>query len=340
MASSVFHFCIFAFAYPVSAYWQLQYFSSVDLSLLSLSIHIDICSASVLYTILWLPRFCILISAVFQFWVLLCIWRLCILISAVFCFFMLYFACLVSANWHLQYFSSVILVWFPYFNSISVTLLSSSLRIDICSVLVLYIWLCFPCLCILTLTIFQSCDLLSLLRLSISTSAVFQFCVLLCLPHLYIFLGAVFYLCIFYYACLVSANWHLQYFSSVYFNLVSLSLHIGICSISITLLSSSFHLDISSVPVLYISFYFPRLFILTSAVFLFSIFYFAFPFCAYYHLQYFSSVHFNFLSSSLLICICIISLLYILLYFPHLCILASVVLQSCILYFAFLVYLY
>ena len=145
--------------------------------------HIAICGISVLYILLGFPRLCILISAVFQL-----------------CRF--YFAFLVSAFWYLQYFSFV-----------DFTLLSSSLHIVSWSIWPLYTLLFFPHLCILTSAVFQICVLLCLPRFCILTGSVFQFCILLYFPRLF---------------C-----WHLEYFSSVFLTLVSSSLHIGICSISV-----------------------------------------------------------------------------------------------------------
>ena len=184
--------------------------------------HIDICIISVLYIWFWFPYLCILTSAVFQF----CIFD---------------FAFLFSAYWHLHYFSSVYLTFFPrlcilkvalfqfcifyfafvvcayyhlqYFSSVCFTFLSSSPHIGIYIILFFYILLCFSRLCILT-------------------SAVFQFCII-------------------YFAFFVFPVWHLQCLGSADFTLLSSSLHIDKCSIS----------------VLYISPCFPRLWILASEVF-------------------------------------------------------------------------
>ena len=145
--------------------FYLQTFSSVYFTLLSSFLHIDSYSISVLH--IWL-----------------CFDWLCILTFAVLELPIYNFAFLFSAYWHLQYFISVYL-----------SLISSSLHIDIPSISVLHIWLWFPCLCILT-------------------SAVFQFCIFD--PPL-----------------IVSALWHLQYFIFLYLTFLSLSLHIDICSISV-----------------------------------------------------------------------------------------------------------
>ena len=290
LTSVVFQFCIFYFAFFVSAYWQLHCFSSVYFTLRLPSVHISICNISVLYVSLFCSCLCILASTLFQF-------------------FIFYFAFLISAYWHLQYFRS------PYF-----PLLSSSLHIDISSVLVLQILPCFP-------------------RLCISTSAVYQFCIFRLAFH-------------------VSENWDLQYFSSAHFTLLCLSLHIDLCSISVlyispclpplpilplqyfsyvnfTLLSSSLHIDICSISFLYILLCFPFSCILASSVFQFCIFHFSFLFSSYLHLHYFSSVYFPLFSSSLHIGICSISALYTTLCLPRLCILTSTVFQFCIFHLAF-----
>ena len=115
-------------------------------------------------------------------------------------------------------------------------LFSLSLHIDICSISDQYILLCFPRLCILTST--------------------------------------VFHFCISYSAFLVSSYWHLQDISSAYFTLLSISLNIGICIIS----------------VLYNLLCFRRRCILTTAMFQFCIFYFVFFVSPCWHPQYFNSV--------------------------------------------------
>ena len=186
---------------------------------------------------------------------------------------MFYIAFLVCAYRHLQYFSSV------YF-----TLLSLSLHVGICNVLVLYILLSFP-------------------SWGILASAVFQFC-------------------IFYFDFLVSGYWCLHYFGSVCFTLLSPSLHIGIHSISVlyfTLLASFLHIDICSISVPYILLLFPRVCILRSAVFQFCILLCLPRFCIL------TDIVFHFC---------------ILLYFPHLFILISTVFQLCIFYFAFFISAY
>ena len=195
--SAVFHFSIFYCAFLISAYWHLQYFSSVYLTLPSSFMHIEICNISLLNIWFWFPYLCILTSAVFQINIF-------------------YFAFPVSAYWHLQYFSSAYL-----------TLLSSSLHIDIYRISVLYTSHCFPPLWILASTLFE------------------------------FFIS--------YFAFLVSEYWHLQYFSSVFFTLLSSSLYISICSIL----------------VLYISLFCLRVCIFTPAVFQFCIIYFAFVVSAY-----------------------------------------------------------
>ena len=124
LASAIFAFCISEFSFLVSAYWQLQYPSSINLTLLALVLHISICSIWPLYISLCFPPLCIFLSALFHFSIFYC-------------------ASLVSAYWHLQYFSSVYL-----------TLPSSFIHIDIFSISVLYISLWFPYLCILTSAVF------------------------------------------------------------------------------------------------------------------------------------------------------------------------------------------
>ena len=228
--------------------------------MLSLSLHIDICSTSVQYTFLCFPPLCILTCAVFQF----CIFD---------------FGFLISVYWHLQYLSSLYFKFLWLF-----------LHTDNSSVLFLYIWLCFSCLCILTVPVFQFCIfyfaflvsvyfissvsllyieicsilvlylLLSFPCLGILTSTVFQFFILLCLLRICILTAAGFKSLIFYFAFLVYAYWRPRNFSSIYFTLLSSSLHIDTCSNS----------------VFYISLCFPCLCILTSAVFSFCIFSFAF----------------------------------------------------------------
>ena len=116
LASEVFQFSIFYFAIIASVYYHLHYFCSLYFTLLSLYVHLSICSVSVLYILLCVPRFYILTSAVFQ---------CCIL----------YFTFLVSESSHL-----------PYFSSVSFTLLSSSADIYICSISVLYFTLLASCL--------------------------------------------------------------------------------------------------------------------------------------------------------------------------------------------------
>ena len=113
-----------------------------------------------------------------------------------------------------------------------VTLLSLTLHIDICSISVLQIFLCYSFLCIMASTVFQLCKL--------------------------------------YFALLISAYLHLQYFFSVYFSLLSFSLHFDICSIEVL----DFTIHICSTSVLCFVMWFPRLYILTSAVFQFYIIYF------------------------------------------------------------------
>ena len=249
--SILFHFFIFYCAFLISAYWHLQYFSSVYLTLSSSFTHIDICSISVLNIWLWLPYLCILTSAVFQINIF-------------------YFAFPVSAYWHLQYFSSAYL-----------TLLSSSFHIDICRISVLYTSHCFPPLWILASALFQSF--------------------------------------IFYFSFLVSANWHLQFFSSVYFTLLSSSLHISICSIS----------------VLYISLFCLRVCILASALFQFCVIYFVFLAFPCWYSQCYSSIEFTLIFSSLYIDIWSIIVLYILFCFLCQWILISPIFQFCIFYFVF-----
>ena len=180
----IYQFCIFNFAFLVSAYWDLLYFSSVYFYLISSSLHIYIYSTSVLFISLCFDCLWILKSAVFKFYIFFSLPPLWILTSTLFQFSIFYFAFLVCKYWHLQYFSSV------YF-----TLLFSSLHFAICSTSLLYNLLSFP-------------------RTRILTCSVFQFC-------------------IFYFAFFVCGYFHLHYFSSVDVTLLSSSLHIGICSISI-----------------------------------------------------------------------------------------------------------
>ena len=161
------------------------------------------------------------ISSILVLFNLLCFPRLCILASRVFQFCILYFASVTSPCRHLKYFSSV------YF-----TLLSSPGHIDICSISVLYILLCFTRLCILTSAVFYFCifDFTFL----ISAYWYMQFlCPESCVP------------------CLVSEYSHLKYFNSWYFSLLFSFLHIEIWSISVR----------------YIWLYFDHLCILTSVVF-------------------------------------------------------------------------
>ena len=139
-------------------------------------------------------------------------------------------------------------------------LLSSSLHIDICSISVLYISVCFDCFHMLTSLLFKLCVLLSFSRFYTLRSVVFQFCIL-------------------YFAFLVSTYQLLHYFSSVYFTLLSSSVHISICSIIVLCI---------------LLFFLPQL-ILTSAVVQFCMFYFVFFVCAYCHLQCFTSAYFTFL---------------------------------------------
>ena len=200
-------------------------------------------------------------------------------------------------------------------------MLSFSQHIGTCSISVLYIWLCFLYLCILTSAVFWFCtfDLLwSSLRINICSIWILYFTFF---PRLCILTSAIFQFFMFYIAFLVCAYRHLQYFSSVYFTLLSLSLHVGICNVS----------------VLYILLYFPSWCILASAIFQFCIFYFGFLVSAYWYLQYFSSVDFSLLSSSLHIVSWSIWVLYTLPWFSRLCILTSAVFQFCIFYFDFLV---
>ena len=187
-------------------------------------LHIDVCRISVLYILLCFHGLSILTSAVFQF----CIFS---------------FAFFVSAYWELQYLSSV------YF-----TLLSSSLYIDICNISVPYTLLCFPRLCIFASAVFQFFiiyftfvisgfwhlqTLSSLYFTLLSWSVDIDICrlwvlyILLCFLGLWILTSADFQFSIFYFAFLVSAYWYLRYFDSGNFSLLSLSLYIYICSISL-----------------------------------------------------------------------------------------------------------
>ena len=165
----------------------MQYFNSVYLTLLSLSLHIDICSNSVLYIWLYFSRLYIFRSILFQF-------------------FICDFAFLVSANWYMQYFTSAFYFacfvsgyWhLQSFSSVCFSLPPSSLHIDIFSISIPYIWFCIPCLCILSSAVIYFC-VFDLVSLSLLIDIwVYQFW-------------------IFDFAFLVSAYWHLLYFSSVYF---------------------------------------------------------------------------------------------------------------------------
>ena len=130
----------------------------------------------------------------------------------------------------------------------------------------------------------------------------------------------------FHFAFLVYAYWHLQYFSSTYFNLLYSSLHIDICSIAVRYISLCFDslwILTSAVFKLYILHRFSCICILTSAIFQYCTFYFAFL-----------------LLFLPLIGIYSISVLYILLCLPCLCIFTSAVFNFCIIYFAFLVFTY
>ena len=138
LASAVFQFCMFYFAFPVSAYWYPQYFSSVFyfacvvstywhlqyfnclyfnllfsplsigicrisvlyLTLLSSSVHIDICSISVLY--FTLLAFCLHIDifSILIVYILICFPFLSLLASVVFQFCIFYFAFLLCSHWH------------------------------------------------------------------------------------------------------------------------------------------------------------------------------------------------------------------------------------------------
>ena len=102
------------------------------------------------------------------------------------------------------------------------------------------------------------------------------------------------------------------------FALLSSSVHIDICNISVlhfTLLAPSLDIYICSLEVLYILVCFPCLCIFTSAVFQFRRFDFAFLLSAYWHLQVFNSLYLTF--------------------FPRLCILIYAVIQFYVFYFAF-----
>ena len=133
MLSSSLHIdiCSISFLYillyfPFPCILHLQYFSSVYFTFLSSSLLICISIISVLYIFLYFPYLCILASVVFQ---------PCIL----------HFAFLVSVYWHLQCFSSV------YF-----TLLFTSLNNTICRISVLNNLLYFLRFCKFIFAIFQS----------------------------------------------------------------------------------------------------------------------------------------------------------------------------------------
>ena len=205
---AVFQLCRFYSAFFVSAHCELEYLSSIYFILVSSSLHIDICSISVLYILLRFPCVWILMSALFWF----CMFYFAFPVSAYWYpqYFssVFYFACLVFAYWHMQYFSSVYFTFvslclYTEIPSISVlyfTLLASFLHTDRCSISFLYFTL-----------------LSSSLHIDICSISIMYF--LLCFLHLCIFASAVFQFRIFYFAFLVSAYWHLQSFNCVYLTL-------------------------------------------------------------------------------------------------------------------------
>ena len=170
---------------------------------------------------------------------------LCVLTSAVFQFFIFENASIVSALWNLQYFISLYLTLFSlslhidwhlqYFSSLYFILLSSCLHINICSLSVLYILICFPRLCMSTAAVFQFCIFYSAFlastfwHLRYCSSVYFTYFIRLCIIICAVFESWIFdfpfflsaywhlqYLsCVFYFACFVCSRWHHQHFNSV-----------------------------------------------------------------------------------------------------------------------------
>ena len=140
LLSPVFAVCIFHFTFFVFAYWLLQYFSSLFLKMLRLSLHYEICGISFLYTWLCFPCLCILTD-------------ICsiLVLYILFCFRPV--SILTSAVFQFCIFQFAFLVsackQLQYFSSAYLTLLASSLHIHIYSISFLWISFCFDCLCIL-----------------------------------------------------------------------------------------------------------------------------------------------------------------------------------------------
>ena len=190
--------------------------------MVSSSLHIDVCSFSVLYNLLSFFRLSILTSAVFS---------------------SVYFTLLYSSR-HIDIFIFSVLYFTSFASSLHIdicnisvlrfTLLALSLDIYICSLAVLYILVCFPRLCILTSAVFQfrRFDFAFLLS-AYWHLHVFSSLYLTCFPRLCILISAVFQFYVCYFAFFDSAYCYLQYLSSVDFSLLFFSLHNGIYSISI-----------------------------------------------------------------------------------------------------------
>ena len=231
LTSAVLYFCILYFSFLVPAYCHLQYFSFVYFILLSLFVDI-------VYSLLSFPHPYILTCAVFQF-----------------CIF--HFTLLVSSYWHLQYGRSVyftlLCLWILISAVFKLRILRSFPCINMCNIPALYILLCFPPLCILGSWIYSISLLyillcfcrLCILHLPYFSSIYFallfssvdiDICsitvlyIFSCFFSLCILASAVFQFCKLYFAFFVCAYWHLQYFSFVYFTLLSLSVYIDMCS--------------------------------------------------------------------------------------------------------------
>ena len=130
------------------------------------------------------------VSVLYILFCFLCLW---VFPSALFQFCRFYSAFLFSAYWHLL-----------YFNSGNFTLLYSSLHINICSILFLYIWLCFPCLCILISAVFLDLVLVAS-SLHIHICSILTLCILVCFRCLCIMTSEVFHFDIFDFILTVSA---------------------------------------------------------------------------------------------------------------------------------------
>ena len=159
--------------------------------MLSLSLHIDNCSILLLHIWLafllsayWHLEF---FSSVYFTWFL----RPCPLLTPAFAFCIFHFTFFFFAYWLLQYFSSLFL-----------KMLRLSLHYEICGISFLYIWLCFPCLCVLTSAVFQFGEL----YFAFLVSAYWHLRYLSSgFYYLSIFTSTVFQLCMFYFAFVISA---------------------------------------------------------------------------------------------------------------------------------------